>query len=186
VISQAVWLLLGKDNDHQGTAFAIEGGYLLTAAHCVAQEMWATRPGFDDKRFPVTVKKIDDIRDTAQVTIDARIPVTLKLSDDSDLMVGTIVTLLGFPNYHVGDSVSIRRGAVTQSRNYISVPHYVIDAQIVLGNSGGPVLNQKNQVVGIAVKGLSTPGIFNQFKDQLSSFIPVSLLKYMKEPKASP
>jgi RNA-directed DNA polymerase len=180
VLSQAIWLLLGKDDDPQGTAFAVEGGNLLTAAHCVAQEMWATRPGFDNKRYPVTVTKIDAVRDTAQISIDARVLISFKLGDDSGLRVGSSIVLMGFPHYHVGDSVAIRRGAITQSRPYNKIPHYVIDADIVVGNSGGPVLNQRNEVVGLAVKGVQTPGVFNQY-DQLSSFVPIGLIRHMKD-----
>jgi S1-C subfamily serine protease len=180
VTSQAIWLLLNENGDKQGTAFAIEDGYLLTAAHCVEKQMWASRPWLDDKRYLVAVKKMDEIRDTAQVSIDGRTPVALRLGDSSNLSVGTRVSLLGFPNYHVGDSVAVRHGSITQSRNYIGVPHYLVDTDIVVGNSGGPVLNDKNEVVGIAVKGLSTPGIFSQY-DQLSSFVPINLLQHMKE-----
>lgn len=180
VICQAVWLLFNEDNTEQGTAFAAEGGQLLTAAHCVRQKMWAARPGFDTKRHAVTVTKIDEIRDLAQLSIEGRIPVALKLGDDSSLTVGTVVKLLGFPNYHDGDSVAIRQGKIAQRREYIKVPHYLVDADIVVGNSGGPLLNECNEVVGVAVKGLRTPGIFSQF-DQLSSFVPISLIKHMKD-----
>lgn len=180
VVGHAVWLLMGKDGDPQGTAFAVEGGYLLTAAHCVQQQMWASRPGFHSKQYPVVVTKIDNIRDMAQISVAARVPVQLRIGDDSTLGSGAPIVLLGFPHYHDGDTVSIRRGSITQNRTYIDVPHHVIDADIVVGNSGGPVLNNKNEVIGIAVKGLSTPGIFSQF-DQLSSFVPIRLLQYMKD-----
>jgi RNA-directed DNA polymerase len=184
VVGQAIWLLLDKDGDSQGTAFAIEGGHLLTAAHCVNQQMRASRPWLENKQYPVVVEKIDEIRDVAQVAIVGRTPVALRLGNSSGMAIGTSISLLGFPNYHVGDSVSIRRGSITQSRTYIDVPHYIIDADIVVGNSGGPVLNDKNEVIGIAVKGLGTPGIFSQY-DQLSSFVPVDLLQYMKEVPAA-
>jgi RNA-directed DNA polymerase len=180
VVSQAVWLLFDDEEDFQGTAFAVEGGHLLTAAHCIVKKMWATRPGFDNRRYRVVVKKIDEVRDLAQVSIEGRMPVALRIGSDDGLAAGTAVSLWGFPNFHVGDSIAIRKGSITQSRAYVGVPHYIIDVDIVRGNSGGPVLNHKNEVVGIAVKGLSTPGIFNQY-DQLSSFVPVRLLQYMKD-----
>jgi len=82
-------------------------------------------------------------------------------------------------NYHVGDSVHIARGPVTQERKYFGVQHFVIQPTIVKGNSGGPVLDKANRVVGIAVKGLGTPGRFSEF-DELSSFVPVTMLKELK------
>ena len=180
VMAQAIWLLENEDGSEQGTAFAVDGGRLLTASHCVAKKTWASRPEIDNKRHPVTITKIDEVRDVAELSIDARVTVVLKLGEDSSLSVGTPIILLGFPNYHGGDSVSIRRGSITQSRFYIKIPHFLIDADVVKGNSGGPVLGVQNRVVGIAVKGLGTPGIFSQ-EDQLSSFVPISSLKYLKE-----
>jgi RNA-directed DNA polymerase len=180
VLKQGIWLLLGKDGDPQGTAFAVEGGFLVTACHCVAQEMWASRPGLDNHTYKVKVEKKDEIRDLAQLSIEARIPVQFRIGDDSKLQTGTSIAVLGFPHYHEGDSVGFRRGHITQSREYLKVPHFVVDADIVVGNSGGPVVNEKNEVVGVAVKGMQTPGIFSQF-DQLSSFVPISLNKHMKD-----
>jgi RNA-directed DNA polymerase len=180
VMKQAVWLLLGKDDHPQGTAFAVESGTLLTAWHCVEQEMWATRPGFDSKRYPVKVEKRDVIRDLAQISIQARVPVQFQIGDDSQLQIGRSISLLGFPNYHDGDSVAFRRGHITQLRAYLKIPHFLIDADVVVGNSGGPVLDERNRVVGIAVKGVQTPGIFSQL-DQISSFVPISLKSHMQD-----
>jgi RNA-directed DNA polymerase len=180
VLKQAVWLLVSNDKKRQGTAFAVEGSFLLTAWHCVEQDMWATRPGFDNEMYPVKVEKKDEIRDLAQISIQARVPVQLQIGDDSQLQIGRSINLLGFPNYHEGDSVSFRRGHITQSRAYIKIPHFLVDADIVVGNSGGPILDEKNMVIGVAVKGLSTPGIFSQY-DQLSSFVPIGLIGLMKD-----
>jgi RNA-directed DNA polymerase len=182
VMKEAVWLLLDKEKNLQGTAFAVEDGFLLTAWHCVAQEMWATRPGFDDKMYPISVEKKDEIRDLAQISVKARVPVQFQIGDDSGLQIGRSIAVLGFPRYHDGDSVSFRRGHITQSRSYLRVSHYIVDADIVVGNSGGPVLDEKNKVIGIAVKGVRIPGIFSQFTDQLSSFVPISLIGQMKAP----
>ena len=57
--------------------------------------------------------------------------------------------------------------------NPVPVRHYIVDADIVKGNSGGPVLDESNRVIGIAVKGLDAPGTVHE-NDQLSSFVPVN------------
>jgi S1-C subfamily serine protease len=62
------------------------------------------------------------------------------------------ICALGFPRYHVLDTVAFRFGRIVQSRTYVGideiVEHMVVDAQIVKGNSGGPVLDANNRVVG--------------------------------------
>lgn len=57
------------------------------------------------------------------------------------------------------------------------VEHYICDAGIVVGNSGAPVLDVENKVIGIAVKGLNIPGKFGD-ADQLSNFLPVDRIHY--------
>lgn len=77
------------------------------------------------------------------------------------------ITLLGFPQYQVGNLLNSDSGKITQSINE-SFPElynpktkslgynqkrYGVSTHIVEGNSGGPILNLNNQVIGIATKG---------------------------------
>jgi hypothetical protein len=57
-----------------------------------------------------------------------------------------------------------------------------IDNLPIEPDSGGPVLNTINKVIGIAVKGQSAKGKFSD-KDQLSSFVPIDLLQDLKAKK---
>ena len=160
VIEQAVWLLIDKDGKHQATAFSVEGLGLLTAYHCVAhlngkstEQMFVTRPGYDSGMYPIKIEKQDEVRDVAQLSVAARCQIELKIGNDNNLEVGQPIKLFGFPRYHQGDSIHIHHGPITQSKVYNKIPHFVIDPVIFRGNSGGPVLDEKNRVVGIAVKG---------------------------------
>jgi RNA-directed DNA polymerase len=178
VLRQAVWLLEDKDG-HQGTCFAAEGYGLLTAWHVAEFRMHASRPRHSPKAFNVKVVRKSEEVDLAQLEIDGPILVQFPMGEPEKLKDGDEVTLLGFPNYHVGDSVHVDRGPITQTRKYMGVPHFVIRPIIVQGNSGGPVLDKSNRVVGIAVKGLRTPGRFST-QDELSSFVPTSMLRELK------
>ena len=116
--------------------------------------------------------------DLAQVEIESRIPVQLTIGDSDNLQIGDPITLLGFPRHHLGDSVQVAPGPIIQSRMYFGVPHFIIQPAIIQGNSGGPVLDKTNRVVGVAVKGLNTPGRFSR-EDELSSFVPINMVKHL-------
>jgi len=173
VLRQAIWLLYDYKQVIQGTAFAIEGGCLLTAAHNLENLMWASRPSFSGEKFLVETLYVDHARDIASVKIDCCLPVQLRFGGDLPIALTSPVCVVGFPHYHLNDSVAFRFGKVVQERSYFNIPHFVVDADIVKGNSGGPVLDSQNRVIGIAVKGLEVPGTLGD-NDQLSSFIPVS------------
>lgn len=44
------------------------------------------------------------------------------------------------------------------------------------------MLDAKNRVVGIAVRGYEMPDRFTE-KDEMSSFVPISMIGYMREPE---
>jgi S1-C subfamily serine protease len=161
VLAQAIWLLEDEEEGFQGTAFAAEGYGLLTAWHVAEHQMIASRPLFSRKTYQVTVVRKSEETDLAQLQIDGRIPVQLAIGDATKLSRGDTITLAGFPNYHVGDSVNITRGPITQTRKYMGVPHFLVQPAIIRGNSGGPILDTSNRVVGVAVKGQGTPGRFS-------------------------
>ncbi len=135
--------------------------------------MWASRPSFSNEKFIVKIVHKDDGRDIASVKINAPLPIQLKFGALEQIFLTSAICVIGFPNYHKGDSVAFRFGKVVQERSYLSIPHFVVDADIVKGNSGGPVLDSQNRVIGVAVKGLQIPGALND-DDQLSSFVPIS------------
>lgn len=154
VVEQAVWQLLDEHEDGCGTAFALEGRGLMTAAHALQRAKRVTRLGYDDqKRYEFKIILNDTDRDVAQLQIEPSAPVQLALGSSSKLTVGTEVTLLGFPDPWVGNQVAVVRGQIIQQRREHGLDYFAIDQDIVAGNSGGPILNNANRVVGIAVKG---------------------------------
>src|ERR1700675_931452 len=50
--------------------------------------MYATRPGHDDRRYPITVAKYDEVRDVAQLTVGvpSRVELEIRLSPLYDIV----------------------------------------------------------------------------------------------------
>lgn len=77
---------------------------------------------------------------------------------------GQKIELVGFPTYRLGQEISIKEGVVEGIRVHKSrdglkdYTRYEISPTIHGGNSGGPVVNDSNEVIAVAVKGLSDNG----------------------------
>lgn len=114
-----------------------------------------------------TIYKIDEQKDIAILKLpaptDKRTALVLCPSDDVDMNAD--VTALGFPSisnkltdnikYDIND-VTVTRGIISRKiyQNDTMRSMYQIDAYINHGNSGGPLVNSKGEVIGINSEGI--------------------------------
>ncbi|MCD6359878.1 MAG: trypsin-like peptidase domain-containing protein, partial [Armatimonadetes bacterium] len=101
----------------------------------------------DEKSYPAQVVRENHEVDLALLRIDAETPVFLTLAD-SDKVVETTPIMacghpLGFPE------ISLRTGTVTAHRHWEGEEWIEHDAEADEGNSGGPVVNMKGEVLGV-------------------------------------
>lgn len=179
-VEKAVWLLEQADGDIQGTAFAAENFDLITAAHAATATTEASCPALNIPPSGAGVVCKEEHVDVARMASRRKPPVQLKLGTSANLRIGDAIKVLGFPLHRKGGSVHVQTGKITQFSPWFGVPHYVVDCPIVRGNSGGPVLNVKNEVIGIAVKGQGTPRQYRDH-DELSRFVPIDFaVKYLE------
>jgi len=78
------------------------------------------------------------------------------------------IKLLGFPDHEIGSELRIELGKIIRRRHTNTNSRFEVSTNIYAGNSGGPILNLKNQVIGIAVRGFTEKGVVP------SEFIPIS------------
>lgn len=87
-----------------------------------------------------------------------------------EMKSGTKTRLIGFPNYRIGSEIRIKDGTI-QSNKYSTIQGkkmFEINQTIHKGNSGGPVLNCKNdKVIGIATMGMDVPSMVIPMSDVL-------------------
>jgi RNA-directed DNA polymerase len=107
------------------------------------------------KRYDVSVLKQDPDADVAIIEAKA-LPrqKELKMGNSQKLRTQDPITLLGFPEHSKGDKGIVYRGHVTGRRRHFEQQRILISPPIVAGNSGGPVLDSRNRVVGIAATGV--------------------------------
>lgn len=156
----SVFLVESEDEDNlvfkQGTAFMVSRGLLVTCAHVLGPKNSVSCPDFPGMMLdsPVVVYR-DDERDLAILRVHDRdwyqcleIDATTEIQHLDDVFV------LGYPRYHLGDTIQIRPGKVSGFRVWHGQRRFMTTgAPIVAGNSGGPVTNQRGAVIGVAVTG---------------------------------
>lgn len=143
-----------------GTGFVIsEDGMILTNAHVVSdKEAEYTVLTNDGKKFPAEVLAKDALRDLAVLKIKNQKKLsTLKLGDSDKLQIGQTVIAIGnalgeFRNtVSVGVISGLGRTITASGGGIVQTIEDVIqtDAAINRGNSGGPLLNLKGEVIGV-------------------------------------
>jgi RNA-directed DNA polymerase len=69
------------------------------------------------------------------------------------------IKLLGYPEHRTGNQIRIQEGSIVRQVNHSDNIRFEISSIIFGGNSGGPILNKSNQVIGVAVKGITSNGV---------------------------
>jgi serine protease Do len=135
-----------------GSGFVISSdGYVLTNAHVVVDADEVTVRLADEKReFKAKVVGIDRRTDVALLKIAATDLPTVTLGNSADLKVGEWVAAIGSPfgfNNTITAGIVSAKGRTLPDESF--VPFIQTDVAVNPGNSGGPLLNLKGEVVGI-------------------------------------
>ena len=134
-----------------GSAFFIsKDGYLLTNRHVIDDASRITIILNDRRELDATLAGSDERTDIALLKVNGASFPELKIGDSNQLKVGEPVLAIGSP---FGFDYSASAGIVSaKSRNMsgeTSVPFIQTDAALNPGNSGGPLFNQRGEVVGV-------------------------------------
>lgn len=128
-----------------GSGFFFEPHTMATNRHVVedATAAWVETPGGD--RLEVTKVEVSTNADLARLSVDGTAPNVLSFSETLPT-AGDRVRAIGFPR---GRDVTATEGRLVATEDG-SDERFEISAVIEPGNSGGPVLDDRDQVVGVA------------------------------------
>jgi serine protease Do len=134
-----------------GSGFIIStDGYVLTNAHVVAEADEVTVRLADSREFKGKIVGVDTRTDVALLKLGATGLPTVKLGNSENLKVGEWVAAIGSPFGFVN---TITAGIVSAKGRSLPdesfVPFIQTDVAVNPGNSGGPLLNLRGEVVGI-------------------------------------
>ena len=132
--------------------FVTESGYLISNHH-VIDGCGATTISFMGDTIEAKVIAVDKVNDMA--ILKTRInPKDIFPVSNEDVFLLEDVVVAGYPlGKELSSSIKTHRGVVTALSGLgDNFSEFQTDATINQGNSGGPVVNQKGNVVGVAVK----------------------------------
>jgi S1-C subfamily serine protease len=150
-ISSATVVL--DDDSIQGTAFLLEGDVLVTCDHVLRPGTVAYLPDAMATRYTIAVIARDPTVDLAIVAIDGLTRLPLRRGSADAIEVSDEVYTAGFANYRPGDSGVLFPGVVVGTRMVSGIRRLQVDARIVGGMSGGPVVDRDGVVIGVCVTG---------------------------------
>ena len=176
-ITKALWVIECGKTYQQGTAFTLEGVGVVTCQHAIGQETVAFKAGEIGRKYSIAVRSESPDIDLAILDVVGLSDVGLKRGSAKKLSNMDHVAVAGFPNYHVGDTGVVSPGLVVGFRQVSGIERILISAAIVKGNSGGPVLDRDNRVIGVAVTGADR--MENAQETENHGVIPIDALKYL-------
>lgn len=171
-----------------GSGFIIaEDGYVLTNNHVVEDAQRITVTLLDGREYGADVVGTDPTTDIAVIKIDGEDLPVASLGSSAEVRVGEWVLAVGNPGFSgrggtdlaytvtagivsaVGRSLRLIQGSLQADPDFTGNPSLAIedfiqtDAVINSGNSGGPMVNLRGQVIGINAAIVSRTGVYQGY-----------------------
>ena len=145
----------------RGTGFFVtEDGYVLTNFHVVEDTrriVVKTKAG----SFPAKVVRVDKSNDLALLKVEGKFS-ALPIVNSREGKLGAMVFTIGFPLTDLqGESPKLSKGEIASLSGMRDDPrHFQISAAVQAGNSGGALVNEFGNVVGVVVAKLDAVKAF--------------------------
>lgn len=157
---------MGNGTEAQGTGWFVEPGLIITNAHVLGLQGAASR-------LPQRIEAVIDSGETASKTLVAKflgvdidadlalikvegadLPEPLSFGSTAELGETQEVLVFGFPfGKELGKNITVSSSSITSLRkDGGQLKEIQVNGGMHPGNSGGPVVNQRGQVVGVAVR----------------------------------
>ncbi len=155
-------------NEGSGSGFLVSrDGYILTNRHVVGGSRFVKVRWPDGTESLGEVVRSDSRRDVALIKAEARQQQPLGFRS-SAVLQGDVVFAVGTP-LDAKLQNTVTRGIVSAMRTLDGLSYIQSDVAVNPGNSGGPLLDEKGLVVGVAVSGVR----ISDAPTGLNFFIPI-------------
>ncbi len=141
----------GRDNTMKsfGSGFVVDPrGYILTNEHVVHRAKSVEVVFQKSRTLPATILATDEDHDLALLKVEPQEPLpAIAIGNSNDVRRQQSILVIGFPFGE--DDVTSTSGRIVSIRTEEADRLLVVDAVVNPGNSGGPVLNDRGEAIGI-------------------------------------
>ncbi len=161
-------------NGKKGTGFNIdEKGLIVTNAHVVENKKKVPIKFYKGRQFNGEVSKVYPDIDVALIEIDGKDLPKLELDENSEINKNDEILIIGNPlNYNGVANKGVIYGKAKVKG--LDVPILLVDAPVNKGNSGSPVINEKEEVIGVIFATVNNENLDGK---ELGAAIPIEYLK---------
>ena len=172
---------MGESQPRQGSGSGViirEDGYIVTNNHVVENAEKVEVTLNNNKTYEATVIGTDPATDVALIKIEEKGLPTVPFGNSDDLRLGQWVLAIGSP-YDLRSTitagiVSAKGRQMQHARGELKIESFIqTDAAVNPGNSGGALVNEKGELVGINTAIISQTGSYTGY----SFAIPSNLVK---------
>jgi len=135
-------------------------GHVLTAAHVVAGAR-SVKIFTSQGMKTASVVRIDEANDLAVLKLAGGTYSALPVASSRKIQLGQTVATIGFPNVEIqGFSPKVTRGEISSLNGIGDDPRFwQISVPVQPGNSGGPLLDENGNLVGVVVSKLGLKAV---------------------------
>ncbi|MDY0331800.1 MAG: trypsin-like peptidase domain-containing protein [Thiomonas sp.] len=157
-----------KNIASSGTGWVIPSGYIATNLHVVDGHENITVINSNGEKFHAIIVSKDVVNDLALLKVENGLGVLAALPlANRPCVSGEEVFTIGYPHPEImGTEAKITSGIVNSSRGLQDDPRMLqISVPVQAGNSGGPLVNSKGEVVGVVTSKLGAMRVFSETGD---------------------
>ena len=139
--------------------FVSKNGHMITNFH-VIDGCSKIKAVYDGDEYDSSVLAVDKVNDLAIIKANINNQKAFSISNDGPQLLEDVI-VAGFPlGKKVSASIKATSGSVTaMSGNGDNFSEFQVDAALNSGNSGGPIINEKGNVIGVAVSKIQAQGV---------------------------
>lgn len=133
--------------NYAGSGFAVGRNTVVTNAHVIGNSNEIVLTTYAGDAYRASIYLIDNSFDIAVLSVAEADFTPLPIGDCEELKIGADIYAIGAPK---SMDYTLTKGVVSSKNRNINGRNYIqIDAAINSGNSGGPLLNNAGEVVGV-------------------------------------